>query len=972
LDFVAQTYAAHSRPLNSARCVNFFAEAEQQDAKSKAPIGVWGAAGIAPFVDLADPPIKAFNIMNNILYVVGGANFWQINADGSVANLGAHSAIDTVSIDNNGVAVVWVDGLTGWSYQPGIGVAQITDPNFFPSNTVTYFDGYFVFVNNGTKEFYLSPLFWLQSPETPFDATQFASKEATSDLLLGIANSHEQLYLFGQLRIEIWYDAGNPAPQFPFQRSDGAIIQRGTQAPLSIILEDNTLFFLGEDGIAYRVNGFVPERISNHAVENTWATYPTLTDCKALIYTTLGHKMLTLTFPTAQTTWVCDLSTRRWHERESWIGSSQNTSIGRWRGNCAINAFGRILIGDVATGQVGQLSYNDYTEWGDTMRGLLDGPPIHTDRRRVFMRRFELDVESGIGLPGAVGPVANATYTMHAVTITQPTTLVSAGALAGLGNSVNQGLLSVWLDIPDGGDLTGLVISSGGFSLTAVNDATRIPEIAITMTDALGDQIVTATFDYATWGSWVNLLVSFDIALRLLQVWASTLVDDLLVESLLTPVAITWGSALPFVNIAAWTIEPYATGSGGGGSPVLQWSDNFESYAVGANTITSPWLNTSPSGPTGGVSSLISDSVVHLSTQSLGLCLDGGSAEGAGIVQRSATLADTDLGPTWTLDVYVFMPTSTGVPDPPESNAPGFYLENTSTGGLVRFYMGGDGTCYINVAGQTSSGAWHSFDLSLGAWHHLTWQVTMAASGTSALIIDGGSPDTFTGDTRTNGADTSVNLFAFVGQFIDSSPPVEIYFDDVSLYSGTYTPGTISAVTLGDLWFGSTATYVNLDVVATRRLFVGQGGGTQFLGSDGSIPFGYAPAIYNTWSGGGSPNAWAVNAGTGGAFTVTSGNLTAASGPSPPSGTYTIPAPIAPNTPIGADPQIRLSVSDDGGRTYSALQKWRSMGKQGEYLKRLRWLKMGQFRQRTIRLEVTDPVRRNIVGVYLDVSEGLD
>ncbi len=33
---------------------------------------------------------------------------------------------------------------------------------------------------------------------------------------------------------------------------------------------------------------------------------------------------------------------------------------------------------------------------------------------------------------------------------------------------------------------------------------------------------------------------------------------------------------------------------------------------------------------------------------------------------------------------------------------------------------------------------------------------------------------------------------------------------------------------------------------------------------------------------------------------------------------------------------------------------------------------MGMFRNRQIRLEITDPVRRNIVGIYMDVSQGLD
>jgi hypothetical protein len=66
-----------------------------------------------------------------------------------------------------------------------------------------------------------------------------------------------------------------------------------------------------------------------------------------------------------------------------------------------------------------------------------------------------------------------------------------------------------------------------------------------------------------------------------------------------------------------------------------------------------------------------------------------------------------------------------------------------------------------------------------------------------------------------------------------------------------------------------------------------------------------------------------------------------------------------------------LSVSDDGSRTWSTLVKPRDIGATGEYKTRLRWLKMGHFRQRSIKLECTDPVRRNIIGIYIDDEQGM-
>lgn len=68
----------------------------------------------------------------------------------------------------------------------------------------------------------------------------------------------------------------------------------------------------------------------------------------------------------------------------------------------------------------------------------------------------------------------------------------------------------------------------------------------------------------------------------------------------------------------------------------------------------------------------------------------------------------------------------------------------------------------------------------------------------------------------------------------------------------------------------------------------------------------------------------------------------------------------------GSDPQIMLRYSDDGGRVYSH-ELWRSLGRVGEYRTRAVWRSLGQFRQRNIRLTITDPVRRLVMSYFADI-----
>lgn len=71
----------------------------------------------------------------------------------------------------------------------------------------------------------------------------------------------------------------------------------------------------------------------------------------------------------------------------------------------------------------------------------------------------------------------------------------------------------------------------------------------------------------------------------------------------------------------------------------------------------------------------------------------------------------------------------------------------------------------------------------------------------------------------------------------------------------------------------------------------------------------------------------------------------------------------------GSDPQITLEVSRDGGHTYgNALS--RSLGKIGEFDKRIRWDRLGTGRSFTLRFTVSDPVKVVIIDASAEIAIG--
>ena len=196
---------------------------------------------------------------------------------------------------------------------PAVTLAQITADAFQPASTVRYFDGYFVFNVNGGRQFFLSGL----NDGTQYSGLDFATASAGSDNTVAVEVWHEQLLVLCEEHTEIWWDAG--AAIFPFQRFDAAFIARGLASPLAVASEDNTVFWMGDDGIFYRLNNYNPQRVSTFAMEHAWAQYPLrFTDAWCFVLDQEGHKFVIINFGSGCQTWCYDISAQLWAQRQSY------------------------------------------------------------------------------------------------------------------------------------------------------------------------------------------------------------------------------------------------------------------------------------------------------------------------------------------------------------------------------------------------------------------------------------------------------------------------------------------------------------------------------------------------------------------------------------------------------------------------------------------------------------------------------
>jgi hypothetical protein len=394
IGFAIQSYRSDSLPLSSQRCVNAFAESQPRGVKSK--IAVFGAQGIDDFAVCGRGPCRGAVTINNIPYVVSGNQFYSISSDGTANLLGAGIAgINPVSIDGSDEEIAIVNGTNGYVYNIAAAtLTQIADGDFNTANTVTVINSIFAYDWINTNKFFISGVLAAGT----IDALDFASAESSPDRVLAVRNRNGLLMVFGSSTIEPWDHTG--ASDFPFSRIKGGTVDRGIAAPLAMANEDSALFFLGNDKVFYRLNGLALERVSTHALEKEWQGYTTVSDAFCFAVPVSGHKFIYLTFPTANATFGYDIATGLWHERVSWDASGAEI---RWRVNCAVSAYNKVLVGDGSSGRVGILDPATYTECGDPIVTTLVSPPVFSEGRHQAVPCFELDMETGVGLTTGQG-----------------------------------------------------------------------------------------------------------------------------------------------------------------------------------------------------------------------------------------------------------------------------------------------------------------------------------------------------------------------------------------------------------------------------------------------------------------------------------------------------------------------------------------------------------------------------------------
>ena len=280
-------------------------------------------------------------------------------------------------------------------------IIPATDGAFSGGNTVDIVDNYFVYNRPDSQQWAASnPL----SPITP--ALSFSSKDGSPDDLVSLIVDHREVYLLGESSSEVWVDVGSFP--FPFQRIPGTSTQHGIAAKFSVARLGNSFAYISRNNRGQAqimmMNGYVPTRISTHAVEQTLLNQY-IDDAIAWTYQQEGHECYVISFPTLDLTWVYDISTTMWHK---WLSIDTTNTYHRHRGNCSAVFKGKVYVGDFDNGIIYLLDPSNYTDNGNEIRRLRRAPHIVTDLQREYLEELQIQFQPGVGNQSDPGQIPQA------------------------------------------------------------------------------------------------------------------------------------------------------------------------------------------------------------------------------------------------------------------------------------------------------------------------------------------------------------------------------------------------------------------------------------------------------------------------------------------------------------------------------------------------------------------------------------
>lgn len=411
-NFCGGSYQTEGLGFDAQRSVNMYSEVhELGDGFSR--MALLYTPGLKSFATLDGIP-RGQKEFNGRYFVAGAQNFYEafptFNTDGSLAsisltvrNVGTPLLNDfkPVSMAANEFQLLMSSGGNVYLFNLNTNAfSQVAASNFTlstgpaPVTQVAFCTSFFLALIANSQTIQISNV--LDGSNWSLNGQIVVS--VFPDNVTSMVVDHDELWLMGNKRSAVYIATGSLNV---FDVQPGGRIEEGSGAQFAPVSLDNSLFWISSsergNAQAFRANGYTPQRVSTHAIELAWQSYPKVNDAVGYAYQERGHSFWVIFFPSAtggrSATWVYDTATQLWHERDQTING---LSFGHPSWNHAF-AFGQHFVGDWRSNNLYVMSKRFFDNNGSPIIKVRTAPHVFNEQERIDHHRFELACDMGVG-----------------------------------------------------------------------------------------------------------------------------------------------------------------------------------------------------------------------------------------------------------------------------------------------------------------------------------------------------------------------------------------------------------------------------------------------------------------------------------------------------------------------------------------------------------------------------------------------
>lgn len=417
--FCGGTYQAVSTVIDAERSQNLYPEINP--IQSKSPVALIGRPGLSLFTTLPTSPVRALAAGNGRLFAVGGSHFYEVNPSsgaiitdygvmGGATSLPAKIVFGMVT---GSAQLLVLDSYLSSVYYPNIvGPAM----NFIVGGFDLEFLDAFYFVLSPTVQNGVQAS--AAGDGSTWPGLSIIQRQTQVDQVAALCVVNSNLWIFGQKTMTPYYDIGSAG--FPLALVQGGTIQIGAlqkgsattpftgPAAFHVLKGQNTVFWIGADDRGfmdfYMASGLLPVPISSPGIIPLVTSYGDISSARGFPYSEGGHQFCLWNFPNANAgagaTIVYDMTTKQWHERTFFNGSTE----GRWLPECfcsvEVGATGATnFVGDFSSGKIYKMGLQYISDAGQPIRYTRTAPIISANNEWLSHGSFQLDADIGSAVP---------------------------------------------------------------------------------------------------------------------------------------------------------------------------------------------------------------------------------------------------------------------------------------------------------------------------------------------------------------------------------------------------------------------------------------------------------------------------------------------------------------------------------------------------------------------------------------------